>query len=151
VAHKLLVVGWHVLTRREANRHADAVRVACGFLNIAYDDIGARNLPGGQTAPEFVHRNPDRLGLGKDLQRIKRGSRENLVPLGTLPGAAPAPAPVIVEEAKDVRRLPRGACCPLYLAGGMALATICLSYFLAARGGVQCGQIPTGAPGSVTP
>ncbi|MCC7361267.1 MAG: IS110 family transposase [Anaerolineales bacterium] len=93
IARKLLVVVWHVLTKREANRHADPVKVARGFFNMAYEDIGARNLPDGQTAPEFVRRNLDRLGLGKDLQRIKRGSREYLLPPSTLPGAAPAAQP----------------------------------------------------------
>ena len=90
IARKLLVVVWNVLTKREANRHADPVKVARGFFNMAYDDIGAKNLPDGQTAPEFVRRNLDRLGLGKDLQRIKRGSREYVLPPSTLPGAAPA-------------------------------------------------------------
>ena len=93
IARKLLVVVWNVLTKREANRHADPLKVARGFFNMAYDDIGAKNLPDGQTAPEFVRRNLDRLGLGKDLQRIKRGSHEYVLPPSTLPGAAPAAEP----------------------------------------------------------
>ena len=90
IARKLLVVVWHVLTKREASRHADPVRVARGFLDIAYKDVGARNLPDQMTAPEFVRRNLDRLGLGKDLQRVTRGSRTYVLPPSTLPGAAPA-------------------------------------------------------------
>jgi transposase len=93
IARKLLVVVWHVLTKREADRRADAARVARGFLNMAYKDIGARNLPEGQTAPEFVRRCLDRLGLGKDLQRVKRGPHEYVLPPSSLPGAPAAPVP----------------------------------------------------------
>jgi transposase len=93
IARKLLVVVWHVLTKREADRHADADKVARGFLNMVYKDIGARNLPEGQTAPEFVRRSLDRIGLGKDLQRVTRGGHEYLLPQSSLPGAPPAPEP----------------------------------------------------------
>ncbi len=93
IARKLLAVVWHVLTRREADRHADAARVARGFLNMVYKDIGARNLPDGQTAPEFVRRSLDRIGLGKDLQRLTRAGHEYLLPQSSLPGAPPAPKP----------------------------------------------------------
>jgi hypothetical protein len=93
IARKLLVVVWHVLTKREADRHANETDVARGFLNMVYKDIGAHNLPDGQTAPEFVRRSLDRLGLGRDLQRIKRGSHEYVLPPSTLPGAAPAAEP----------------------------------------------------------
>ena len=67
-----------------------SVKVARGFFNMAYRDVGAKNLPEGQTAPEFVRRNLDQLGLGRDLQRIRRGSHEYVLPPSTLPGAAPA-------------------------------------------------------------
>ncbi len=93
IARKLLVVVWHVLTKREADRHADADKVARGFLNMVYKDIGARNLPEGQTAPEFVRRSLDRIGLGKDLQRVTRGGHEYLLPQSSLPGAPPAAEP----------------------------------------------------------
>jgi transposase len=93
IARKLLVVVWHVLTKREADRHADAARVARGFLNMVYKDVGARNLPDGQTAPEFVRRSLDQIGLGKDLQRVTRAGHEYLLPQSSLPGAPPAPKP----------------------------------------------------------
>jgi hypothetical protein len=94
IARKLLVVVWHVLTKREADRHAKETDVARGFLNMVYKDIGARNLPDGQTAPEFVRRSLDRIGLGKDLQRVKRGNHEYLLPQSSLPGASPAAEPI---------------------------------------------------------
>ena len=93
IARKLLVVVWHVLTKREADRHADAAKVARGFLNMVYD-IGARHLPDGQTAPEFVRRSLDRIGLGKELQRITRAGHEYLLPQSSLPGAPPAAEPI---------------------------------------------------------
>ena len=96
IARKLLVVVWHArsVTKREADRHAHAPDVARGFLNMVYKDIGARNLPNGQTAPEFVRCGLDRIGLGKDLQRVKRGKHEYLLPQSSLPSAAPAAEPI---------------------------------------------------------
>jgi len=94
IARKLLVVVWHVLTQREADRRADAAKVARGFLNMAYKDIGARNLPDGMTAPEFVRKNLDALGLGKELQRLGRGKHQYLLPPSSLPGAPPAAEPI---------------------------------------------------------
>jgi hypothetical protein len=93
IARKLLVVVWHVLSKRQADRHADPALVARSFLNLVYKDIGARNLPEGQTAPEFVRRSLDRIGLGKDLQRVTRGGHEYLLPQSSQPGAPPAPKP----------------------------------------------------------
>ena len=67
--------------------------IARAFMDFAYADLGAANLPDGLTAPEFVRRNLDVLGVGKDLQRIKRGRATYLLPPSTLPGAAPAAEP----------------------------------------------------------
>lgn len=94
IARKMLVVVWHVLTKREADRRADAEKVAENFLNTIYTHIGARQLPGGQTAPEFVRRWLDRLGLGRDLQRVTRGGHSYLLPRSSLPGAPLAAEPV---------------------------------------------------------
>jgi hypothetical protein len=68
--------------------------VAQNILNTVYTHIGARHLPDGQTAPEFVRRSLDRLGLGKDLQRVRRGQHEYLLPPSSLPGAPPAAEPI---------------------------------------------------------
>jgi transposase len=94
IARKLLVVVWHVLTKREADKRADADKVARNILNTVYIHIGARNLPDGQTAPEYVRRSLDRLGLGKDLQRVRRASHSYLLPQSSLPGAPPAAEPI---------------------------------------------------------
>jgi hypothetical protein len=93
IAPKLLVVVWHVLTKQEADRHAEAGKVAKNILNTVYTHIGARNLPAGQTGPEYVRRRLDRLGLGEDLQRVRRGTHEYLLPQSSVPGAPPAAKP----------------------------------------------------------
>ncbi len=94
IARKLLVVVWHVLTKREADRHADPQQVAEHLLNRVYTDVGARNLPDGQTAAEFVRNSLDTLKLGKDLQRVKLSRKHNtLLPPSNQPGAAPAAEP----------------------------------------------------------
>lgn len=93
IARKLLIVVWHVLARREADRHATPEQVAQHLLNRVYTDIGARHLTDGQTAPEFVRASLDRLGLGRDLQRVRRGRHQYLLPPSSLPGASPAAEP----------------------------------------------------------
>jgi transposase len=93
IARRMLVVVWHVLTRREGDRHADVAKVAARFLNTIYTEIGARNLPGGMTGPEGVRHWLDQLGLGKELQRVRRGSHSYLLPQSSLPGAPPAAEP----------------------------------------------------------
>jgi hypothetical protein len=81
------------LKKREVDQHASEQMIARAFMDFAYQDLGAENLPDGLTAPGFVRRNLDVLGIGKDLQRIKRGKHTYLLPLSTLPGAAPTAEP----------------------------------------------------------
>ena len=51
IVRKLLVVVWHMLTKRDADRHANPDQVASGLIYVAYGDVGARNLP-AQVAAE---------------------------------------------------------------------------------------------------
>ena len=74
IARKLLVAVWHVLTEQVADRFADPQNVARSFLNHAYK-VHVRNLPKEQSAAAFAREQLDRLGLGKDLQKISRGSK----------------------------------------------------------------------------
>jgi transposase len=74
IARKLLVTVWHVLTEQVADRYADPQSVASSFLAYAYQ-VRIKNLPKGQSAPAFTREQLDRLGLGKDLQKIPRGSK----------------------------------------------------------------------------
>jgi transposase len=93
IARKLLVAVWHILTKRQPDRYADWGKVASGLIYVAYGDVGARNLPDGMTAPEFVRRNLDALGIAKDLQRVRYGKHEYLLPQSSQPGAPPAAKP----------------------------------------------------------
>jgi hypothetical protein len=66
------------------------VAVHVGVLvGLAYAHIGAAHLPDGETGPEFVRRNLDALGLGKDLQTVQYGNRTFILPESSQPGAAP--------------------------------------------------------------
>ena len=104
IARKLLVVVWHVLTKREADRHADALQVAEHMLTRVYRDVGARNLPDGQTAAEYVRKSLDQLALGKDLQRVKLSrKREALLPPSSQPGAAPVAEPKGRGQAQNTK------------------------------------------------
>lgn len=93
IARRLLVSIWHILKKREADQHANEAIIARAFMDFAYGQVGVENLPDGQTALEFVRRNLDILGIGKDLLRVKRGSHVYLLPQSSLPGAPPAAKP----------------------------------------------------------
>jgi transposase len=71
VARKLLVVVWHVLIKEEADRHADPKRVATKMMLHAYALKEQRRY--GQTAPEYVHQQLDRLGI--PLQSFRMNGR----------------------------------------------------------------------------
>jgi hypothetical protein len=103
IARQLLVSIWHILKKREADQHADPKLVAQAFLNFACAPVGAQNLPNGEAAPEFVRRNLDILKLGKDLQRVKRGRHEYLLPASTQPGAAPAAEPKGRDQVQNTK------------------------------------------------
>ena len=74
IARKLLVAVWHVLSEQVADRFTDPQNVARSFLAHAYQ-VHVRNLPKGQSAPAFTREQLDRLGIGKDLEKIRWGSK----------------------------------------------------------------------------
>jgi transposase len=84
VARKLLVVVWHVLTKDEADKHADPEKVAGSLLNHVYHRIGIKNLPEGMTAKLYVRHHMDKLGIGKDLTHIQWGSKRIPLPPSSL-------------------------------------------------------------------
>jgi hypothetical protein len=92
IARKLLVVIWHVLRARVADRHADAAAVARRLMEWGSRHRLATGL--GLTRAAFVRQHLDQLGIGHDLATL-RLSRA-VVKLGpsclgpTLP-AVPAP------------------------------------------------------------
>lgn len=71
IARKLLVVIWHVLTRREAARHGDPQHTARKFLRWATEYRLATSARISRT--EFVRREMDHLGLGHLPITIRQG------------------------------------------------------------------------------
>lgn len=82
VARKLLVTVWHVLTKREADRHANPEKVAAKFMSWSWklDD----DLRGGLSTPQFVRYNLMRLGLGDDLDSFEYGCKRIIAPVEEL-------------------------------------------------------------------
>jgi transposase len=74
IARKLLVAVWHVLTEKVADRFSDPVTLANRFMNYAYG-VRIRNLPNHQPAAAFTRTQLDRLGVGKDIQKIRHRSK----------------------------------------------------------------------------
>jgi transposase len=83
IARKLLVVVWHVLSEKAADRFADPANVARSFFTYAYR-VGVRNLPEGQSALSFTREQLDRLGIGSDLQEIPWGLKPHKLPASKL-------------------------------------------------------------------
>lgn len=79
IARKLLVAVWHVLSEKAADRYADPRSVACSFLAHAYQ-VGVKNLPEGQSAVGFTRKQLDRLGIGKELEKIPWGWKGRKLP-----------------------------------------------------------------------
>ena len=86
IARKLLVVVWHVLTKGVVDRHAHPESVARSLFNHVYHRIGVKNLPEGVTAKQYVRHHLDKLGVGRDLKKVKWGSKYIVLPPSTLPG-----------------------------------------------------------------
>ena len=83
VARKLLVAVWHVLTFEVVDKHADELQVTRMFYSFAYR-IGVHNLPDGMSALEYTRHQLDRLGIGVNVDRFKRGSNSHKLPPSTL-------------------------------------------------------------------
>jgi transposase len=79
IARKLLVTVWHVLTDGCADRFADVEQVARKLLRHAYC-LGREHRPKGQSAPEYVRQQLDRLGCGADLTAISLSDRTVILP-----------------------------------------------------------------------
>jgi transposase len=71
IARKLLVVIWHVLTERAADRHSDPEMIAFKLMQWAWKlDLVQR---GGLSTRQFIRYYLMRLKMGDDLSRIHRG------------------------------------------------------------------------------
>jgi transposase len=84
IARKLLVVVWHVLTKGEADRHAQPERLARKFMQHTYR-LGKANRPAGQTTAAYVREQLDALGVGAELTAIPWGCKKAIaLPPSTL-------------------------------------------------------------------
>jgi transposase len=73
IARKLLVVIWHVLSKRELDRHADPQAVARSLMTWATIHRLATSL--GLTRPTFVKRELTRLGIVDQVKTMRYGSK----------------------------------------------------------------------------
>jgi hypothetical protein len=78
IARKLLVVIWHVLTRHEGDKHADAALVARKLLRRAWE-LKADGRA-GQSAGAWVRAELERLGIGTELTGIAVGKTVHRLP-----------------------------------------------------------------------
>jgi transposase len=72
IARKLLVVVWHVLTNETVDRHAEPYQVARSFMVYGYR-LGREHRPDGQSVPQLVRTQLDRLGIGAELTTVAKG------------------------------------------------------------------------------
>ena len=83
IARKLLVSVWHILSAEEADRYAQPEQVA-RFLAFHGYRLGKEHRPAGQTVPEYVRSQLDRLQLGLELERVKLGTKTLRLPPSSL-------------------------------------------------------------------
>jgi len=80
IARKLLIVVWHVLMAKSADRRADAEQVA--FKLMVWSWKLSDEQRGGLTSRQFIRAHLIRLGLGEDVTHITRGGTKR--PLATI-------------------------------------------------------------------
>ena len=80
IARKLLLVVWHVLMAKSADRRADAEQVAFKLMVWAWKLTDEQR--GGLSSRQFIRAHLIRLGLGHDLTHITRGGTRR--PLATI-------------------------------------------------------------------
>lgn len=77
IARRLLVIIWHVLTRREPYRHASDERIAATLMNWSWKLNEERR--DGMKTRQFVRYHLMRLGIGEDLTSIERGAYQHRI------------------------------------------------------------------------
>jgi hypothetical protein len=78
IARKLLVVVWHVLAERVADREAVPEQVAGKFLEWSWK-VGRANRK-GLTTVAFIRRQLCRVHVGENLTTVSRGTRTLRLP-----------------------------------------------------------------------
>jgi hypothetical protein len=82
IARKLLVVIWHVLTAKVADRRAESQQLAKYFIRWGRQ-LRVKTMLGIKTS-EFVRQQLDRLGMGQELERVPYGTVTYCLPPSTL-------------------------------------------------------------------
>src|SRR5262245_35174581 len=77
IACKLLIVVWHVLLAKSADRRADAEQVAFKLMVWSWKLTDEQR--GGLTTRQFIRAHLIRLGLGEELTDIRRGGMKRRV------------------------------------------------------------------------
>jgi transposase len=90
IARKLLVIIWHVLTAKVADRRAEPQQVARYFIRWGRQ-LRVKTTQGVK-ASEFARQQLDKVGLGQELARVPYGSVIYCLPpsVQALPSAKPA-------------------------------------------------------------
>lgn len=73
IARKLLVVIWHVLAERTADRHTEPAMVACKLMRWSWELTNEQRS--GLTTRQFVRYGLTRMGLGHDLTGFRYGGQ----------------------------------------------------------------------------
>jgi transposase len=97
IARKLLIVVWHVLLAKSADRRADAEQVAFKLMVWAWKLSDEQR--GGLSSRQFIRMHLIRLGLGEELTHITRGGTRR--PLATIEE--------VLALRPDLRSLPSSA------------------------------------------
>ncbi|WP_075164130.1 IS110 family transposase [Ktedonobacter racemifer] len=84
IARKLLVIIWHVLSKQEADRHADQAMVTRAIMEWARNKSTATRQ--GLSRVEFVRRELDRLGIGAHMDSFIFNGRTYHLPASTRSG-----------------------------------------------------------------
>jgi hypothetical protein len=72
IGRKLLVSVWHVLSKGTVDRFSEPYDVARALMVYGYR-LGRARRPDGQSVPQFVRAQLDRLGIGTELTMVAKG------------------------------------------------------------------------------
>jgi transposase len=84
VARKMLVIVWHILSKREADKNLDLERLARKFYEFAYT-VGKANWGDCPSAAAFIRLQLDRAGAGRELTSFIYSRKRVQLPPSTLP------------------------------------------------------------------
>jgi transposase len=77
IARKLLVAVWHILTKREVDRHAIVDKVAFKYMMWSWKLDKVRRS--GLSTRQWARYHLMKLGLAEDIDRITRGGKDYLI------------------------------------------------------------------------